>query len=170
MNSVQQVQAQSPSHTFVGGPTSMTVPPNGSFEDAVQQGNYPFVEYMLENGFLQEEWALYHAIETGDKKMIQILMEHQVFPEDSDVDHCVRNHDLETAIMFTDRFHCGPTEDAFELLFEKMDSTNTYECVRILEWLYYIEGVDMRCSVARYVFSRKERDPVIVKWFADRVE
>ena len=160
----------SPCQYFVGGHVSIDAPPNGVFENAVKKRNYLFVEYMLDNGLLVEEWSLIHAIETGDKKMIQLLMKYNVFPDDSDVDHCIRNHDLETAIMFTDRFHCGPTEDAFELLFEKMDSTNTYECISILEWLYYTEGIDMRVSVAHTVFNTKEIDPVIVKWFEERVE
>lgn len=146
------------------------LPSNGSFEDAVLQGNYPFVKYMLEKGLLMEEWTLHPSIETGDTKMLSLLMEHHVFPEDSDVDHCIRNHDLDTAIILTERYDCGPTEDAFEFLFEKMDSTNTYECIRILEWLYYTEGADIRVSVARDVFKKGDIDPVIVKWFEERIE
>ena len=145
--------------------------PDGSFERAVIQRDYVLVKSMLENSILEEEWGIHLAVDSKDDRMLVLLLEHGIFPIDDDVDHCIMRHDLETAIMFTQRFDCAPTRDAFGLLFQEGDADmDAHDYIRVLEWLYYTEHAEMDVDVVRSICNTKGMDPIVIKWFEERAE
>lgn len=74
--------------------------PSGTFEDAVISGDGGLVTYLVENGLLQDEWGFHGITPKSDSDMVTVLMEHGIEPMDEDVDNCIRDKDLHSAIEF----------------------------------------------------------------------
>ena len=147
------------------------VPSSGSFECAVLQRNYEFVQYMLYNDILTQEWGIHLALEANDAIMLKMLLYYGVEPDDDDVDRCILEHDLDTATMLTDEYDCLPTKEAFHMLFEKVDKgMDAYDYIRFLDWLYNKQGVDMDLDVLQTVRNIEGIDAVVVNWVVERVE
>ena len=147
------------------------VPQNGVFEDSVYEGDHFAVKYLMENKLLKDEWGLYGTSLRRDPTMFWILLDNGVQPIDDDVENCIRDHDLESAIYLTSSYECSPTKEAFDILFERKDlNTSGAVYIKILQWLYF----DMRCfldeETAYFIYTDMYDHPNIINWIRDHTD